>query len=392
MRAETEEPLYRFEESFEECFKDIFVTDGIADTYTQRESGALPGRRVDVQFSLGNELIHRNLNSHGQYVPDMWNATLLIAIGQDRVEETEGDAEVDRPGKTNADDFVESTKKKIRLLLSRWQEQITEARLPYYEVRWFELQGASPTIETEDGRDVATFTFNLIFGIRADSWPIYTNDEQTYTASCPDGMLGNPVTATIPEGSVTSTVSHEDANAQALAQAAEQANSQLVCVYPQLIAMLPIINGSGGTLPSYIDAMYYLGTVQASLTLRIRGSAEAKAYTGGFVENGWRVGGAPASTNYNYYKLTISSPAQTYYLNDNAVQAGGSFALIWDYEQTIVADPLAIIRIEAVSVDSLELFPVPGTVVGGGPPAIPIAQPYNGQFFCVQVTGIQPNP
>lgn len=64
----------------------------------------------------------------------------------------------------------------------------------------------------------------------------YSNDAQTAVAACQAGQgappaEGNPVTVTIPAGTVTSSVSKAAANAEALAMAQTQAASQLVCTW-----------------------------------------------------------------------------------------------------------------------------------------------------------------
>lgn len=59
--------------------------------------------------------------------------------------------------------------------------------------------------------------------------PQYCNDEQTYTAECPEGLCGDPVTVTIEENTYCSPISKEAANALALTAAMEQANQQLDC-------------------------------------------------------------------------------------------------------------------------------------------------------------------
>lgn len=62
---------------------------------------------------------------------------------------------------------------------------------------------------------------------------LYYNDSpQSATVNCPAGQTGNPVTVTIPSGTVSSTVSVADANAKALTQAQSQAQAQLVCTTP----------------------------------------------------------------------------------------------------------------------------------------------------------------
>jgi hypothetical protein len=57
----------------------------------------------------------------------------------------------------------------------------------------------------------------------------YTNEAQTYTAECPDGETGDPVSVTIPAGSVRSTISIASANAIALQAAQQQAEASLQC-------------------------------------------------------------------------------------------------------------------------------------------------------------------
>lgn len=74
----------------------------------------------------------------------------------------------------------------------------------------------------------------------ADNALTYTNDEQSYTASCiilTDPPVGTPypegpsVTVTIASGTVTSTISKADANTKALAQARIEAEAQVSCTF-----------------------------------------------------------------------------------------------------------------------------------------------------------------
>lgn len=57
----------------------------------------------------------------------------------------------------------------------------------------------------------------------------FTNEPQSATAQCPNNTTGNPVTVTIPAGTVVSTVSVADANAQAKSLALQQAALQVNC-------------------------------------------------------------------------------------------------------------------------------------------------------------------
>jgi hypothetical protein len=70
----------------------------------------------------------------------------------------------------------------------------------------------------------------------------YLSREQTFTAECGEGLVGEPFTVTKLAGDYTSLVSQEDADAQALAAATDEANAGLTCIedpcpqpYPETI-------------------------------------------------------------------------------------------------------------------------------------------------------------
>lgn len=58
---------------------------------------------------------------------------------------------------------------------------------------------------------------------------LFYNDEQSATATCPDGTTGSAVTTTIPAGTVASAISKADANQKAKSQAESQAQQMLNC-------------------------------------------------------------------------------------------------------------------------------------------------------------------
>lgn len=58
---------------------------------------------------------------------------------------------------------------------------------------------------------------------------LFYNDVQSYTASCPTGQTGTPVTSAVAQGTIGSSLSVADANARALSQAQSDANSRLSC-------------------------------------------------------------------------------------------------------------------------------------------------------------------
>lgn len=66
----------------------------------------------------------------------------------------------------------------------------------------------------------------------------FWNAEQSYTANCPTGQIGAPVTITTAVHTVSSTISQEDADAKALNNAKTQAEAGIIC------------NGSSGVFHS----------------------------------------------------------------------------------------------------------------------------------------------
>ena len=127
------------------------------------------------------------------------------------------------------------------------------------------------------------------------------------------------------------------------------------------------------------------------VTLRFRGVVEQKTYGGGCTEGTWVSGaGSPAGDNYNVYKLTISSPPQTYFLNAGTSGLTQTFAI--DVTRTVLIDAGATITLEANAIDGQEIKNVgadgttPVTVAVDSP-----AQPYDGQFIKMDVVAVSPN-
>lgn len=91
-------------------------------------------------------------------------------------------------------------------------------------------------IDDQDCPELTCCNQNLFVGECCQPKPFdyssqqYCNTEQSYTASCPEGLCGDPVTVTVPPNAFCSSVSQDDANAQALAAAQAQADEELECV------------------------------------------------------------------------------------------------------------------------------------------------------------------
>lgn len=367
------EDFHKFSENFETCLKTILTAAGIVEEQVNKQRGraTLPNTRVDVQFSQGGEAGHYSRNHLNEYVADAWNANVRFQIFADR---------------SKAPAYIEATKQKIRAAFAAWRLQFTGDRLPYYTVRSFKEAGTTPTVQADRDRDVATMVFAVFYTQR-----LWWNSEQEHTAECGNGETGEPVTKTVAALTYYAE-SKAAADALALEQATTEAEAELVCVLPGLFAALPLgsqINSTTwNTIASAAESFVFSALTDKNATIRIRGIAESKAYTGGAVVSGWQVGGAPANTTYNVYKLEISSPAQTYFLNAEAVQAGGTDARIWDFLKTVRINAGATVTLTADSVDSKELGTSNKTVPEYVGLPLPVVQPYQGQFFSVQITSL----
>lgn len=139
----------------------------------------------------------------------------------------------------------------------------------------------------------------------------------------------------------------------------------------------PVSTALGGALGASYD-----------VSLRFRGVVEQKTYSGGSSDGAyWQVGGYPANDSYNIYRLEISSPAQTFYLNRGTSSITQCWAV--DYVQTVRVSAGATVRLTAQVLDGQEItnhgdagtpLIVPGVA--------PDPDPFNGQFIQMDVVGI----
>lgn len=124
------------------------------------------------------------------------------------------------------------------------------------------------------------------------------------------------------------------------------------------------------------------------VTLRFRGVVEQQSYAGGQQDGLWYTGGRSADGNYNIYKLEITSPPQTYFLN--AGRAGIRRCWLIDYTRTITVRGGATVILSADAQDGRLIGNVDDQgrpiVVPGVPPA---PQPYNGQFIQMDVIEVK---
>jgi len=130
--------------------------------------------------------------------------------------------------------------------------------------------------------------------------------------------------------------------------------------------------------------------VTYDVSLHFRGVVEQKTYNGGCTDGAyWQSAGADSGDSFNVYRLTVSSPPQTYFLNVGASSINHTFAL--DYKKTILVDAGATVTLYADSKDGQEIVNVgadsnPVSIAGTS-----ITQPYDGQFIQMDVDSVAPN-
>jgi hypothetical protein len=117
---------------------------------------------------------------------------------------------------------------------------------------------------------------------------------------------------------------------------------------------------------------------------------EQKTYSGGCRDNYWLSGGDDNGDSFNVYELSISSPAQHYFLNTGTSNIGNCFVI--DYEETFRADSGATVTLYAASNDNQEIQNIDPTGMPLTVDGTTIPQPFNGQFIEVDVVSVSPDP
>ena len=132
------------------------------------------------------------------------------------------------------------------------------------------------------------------------------------------------------------------------------------------------------------------------VTLRFRGVLEPKIYSGGRGPGDhFYIGGQPTKTNYNVYRLGVSSPKQDYFLNYDEAEGETHRVFAIDYSQTIRMNGGATVTLE---LDDLDCTLVRNCrafgsavcqpyVVAGVPPA---PNAFDGQFVHIEVVLVVP--
>lgn len=133
------------------------------------------------------------------------------------------------------------------------------------------------------------------------------------------------------------------------------------------------------------------GTVY-DVVFRVRGIVEEVSYSGGTAYgttgNVQKDATGHSPSNYNVYRLDVSDPPASYFLNNGTTDTTAAEAV--DYEVEIPIRGGATITLYANSVDTREIKNRLNRTVADDDPAFPVvvAQPYNGQFM--QIDGTLP--
>jgi hypothetical protein len=121
------------------------------------------------------------------------------------------------------------------------------------------------------------------------------------------------------------------------------------------------------------------------VTIRFRGVVEPMMYKDGKqVGDYFYIGGEKNNATYNIYQITVSSPAQHYFLNRQDAVGHKIFTI--DYTQTIEIDAGATVTFHGDGQNGQMITNFKKLVVPGVAPA---PQPFNGQFIQLDVVDVK---
>jgi hypothetical protein len=140
---------------------------------------------------------------------------------------------------------------------------------------------------TEAGVSASAATGIGIIDTNIGGGATFYNDVQSYTAVCPAGQSGQPVTSTVAAHQVASTLSVADANARALSQATADAQQKLVCgtssgqflnTVQSYTASCPAANGtSPAAVGTPVTATIPAGAYQSAVSQELADAAALQA-------------------------------------------------------------------------------------------------------------------
>lgn len=155
MPAPTIYELYKFETHIISASKAILNNAGITASYAQQDNSNLPSPRVELQSIFGSPTGHVHISgSTAKY--DSWNATMNVLVVTDR---------------TNNPTFHYDFTSKIISLLGEYSNYNSGSNLPYHSVVKADYNGSTPSVETDDNKDVSALSFVLSVWVKPSAWP-----------------------------------------------------------------------------------------------------------------------------------------------------------------------------------------------------------------------------
>jgi hypothetical protein len=148
-------------------------------------------------------------------------------------------------------------------------------------------------------------------------------------------------------------------------------------------ALTPGVTACPGTIASDVTIAGGSASTVYTVKIHVRGKIETKDYTGGTSLGNVNTGGTPANTPHNVWKLLVSDPPQSYYLNRETVNPPPHLIVV-DYEVSIQIRGQASVSLAMDSIDGLQLN-TPSLVGPSGVSPYPAA--FDGQF--IQVEALQ---
>jgi hypothetical protein len=193
---------------------------------------------------------------------------------------------------------------------------------------------------------------------------------------CPDGQCPAPLVCS--PASMTCEMTAIDASQPGLPSFSELSGQQW---------LMPCTAAPNPTLCDCADATKLVtvgGTpgVTYTATVRIRGVVERGTYASGSASGMWYVGGAAANTFLTVGELTVSSPAQHYFINNIAAGSGLQFL---DYQVSLPIDGGATVTLFMSGLDARCVADSTTAVIAG---VTTTPSPYLGQFAQIDIVQV----
>lgn len=240
----------------------------------------------------------------------------------------------------------------------------------------------------------STLTLALLAVVAAFSALVACGDEETTGAPIGGGNDGGGFT--VDSGTTDSSFATDSADSATATDGGEVENVvtslsglrwELPC---QAAAADPALCTTPTTNVTKTTTLAGASGATYAVKLRFRGVIEPKTYSGGTETGFFSVGGTPASDTANIYRLTVSAPAGTFFVNSGTTRASTAlYAEAIDYEATVDIQAGATVTLTAEPLDALQ---IKNRDMAGAPFVIagiaPAPAPFDGQFVQMDVVSV----